>query len=147
MPVGRTTLQQKERQNYEALQVYYVNSPLAREEIERALRQYRLNQWVQQSHRWMPMYLYRQCGDTVASAPDWLRAELAGRRAYGGLDLAAKLDMTAWVLLIPDGLDGMPSMLIQPRRPPTARPGRWYGNRGTAPATPAARTAASPVMP
>ncbi|MEV0083338.1 terminase TerL endonuclease subunit [Saccharopolyspora sp. NPDC050642] len=78
---------------------------------ENAFRQYRLNQWVQQSHRWMPMHLYRQCAGTVAPAPDWLRAELAGRRAYGGLDLAAKLDMTAWALLIPDGLDGMPSML------------------------------------
>lgn len=78
---------------------------------ENAFRQYRLNQWVQQSHRWMPMHLYRQCAGTVAPAPDWLRAELAGRRAYGGLDLAAKLDMTAWALLIPDGLDGIPSML------------------------------------
>ncbi|MEU4254365.1 terminase TerL endonuclease subunit [Amycolatopsis sp. NPDC026612] len=62
---------------------------------ENSFRQYRLNQWVQQAHRWMPMHLYRQCAGTVAPAPDWLRADLAGRRAYGGLDLAAKLDMTA----------------------------------------------------
>lgn len=78
---------------------------------ENSFRQYRLNQWVQQAHRWMPMHLYRQCAGTVAPAPDWLRAELAGRRAYGGLDLAAKLDMTAWSLLVPDGLDGVPSMM------------------------------------
>ncbi|MFE0021919.1 terminase large subunit [Amycolatopsis sp. NPDC059021] len=78
---------------------------------ENSFRQYRLNQWVQQAHRWMPMHLYRQCTGTVAPAPSWLRAELAGRRAYGGLDLAAKLDMTAWSLLVPDGLDGVPSMM------------------------------------
>jgi phage terminase large subunit-like protein len=55
--------------------------------------------------------LCQQCASTVAPAPDWLRAELAGRRAYGGLDLAAKQDTTAWSLLVPDGLDGVPSML------------------------------------
>jgi phage terminase large subunit-like protein len=79
---------------------------------ENAFRQYRLNQWVAQSHRWMPMHLYRRCTGTVTPAPDWLRAELVSRRAYGGLDLAAKLDFTAWALVVPDGLDdGAASML------------------------------------
>jgi phage terminase large subunit-like protein len=79
---------------------------------ENAFRQYRLNQWVQQAHRWMPMHLYRRCIGTTASSPEWLRGELVGRRAYAGLDLAAKLDMTAWALIVPDGLDdGASSML------------------------------------
>jgi len=79
---------------------------------ENAFRQYRLNQWVQQAHRWMPMHLYRRCTGTPAPSPEWLRGELAGRRAYAGLDLAAKLDMTAWALIVPDGLDdGTASML------------------------------------
>lgn len=34
-----------------------------------------------------------------------LRAELAGRRVYAGLDLAAKLDLTVRALVVPDGLD------------------------------------------
>jgi phage terminase large subunit-like protein len=67
--------------------------------------------WAQQAHHWMPMHLHRQCAGTVAPAPDWLRAKLAGRRACDVLDLAAKLDMTAWSLLVPDGLDGVPSMI------------------------------------
>jgi phage terminase large subunit-like protein len=57
------------------------------------------------------MHPYRQCAGTVAPAPDWLRPEVAGRQAFGGLDLAAKLDMTAWSLLVPDGLDGVPSTM------------------------------------
>lgn len=52
------------------------------------------------------MHLYRRCTGTTAPTPEWLRGELAGRRAYAGLDLAAKLDMTAWALIVPDGLDG-----------------------------------------
>lgn len=78
---------------------------------ENAFRQFRLNQWVQQAHRWMPMHTYRRATGTVAPAPDWLRAELAGKRAYGGLDLAAKMDMTSWALIVPHGLDGNASML------------------------------------
>jgi phage terminase large subunit-like protein len=56
--------------------------------------------------------LHRRCTGTTAPSPEWLRGELAGRRAYAGLDLAAKLDMTAWALIVPDGLDdGGASML------------------------------------
>lgn len=43
--------------------------------------------------------------------PGLARAELVSRHAYGGLDLAAKLDTTAWSLRVPDGLDGVPSMM------------------------------------
>jgi phage terminase large subunit-like protein len=78
---------------------------------ENAFRQYRLNQWVQQSHRWMPMHVYRQCTGTPAPDVEWLRTKLRGRRAYAGLDLASKLDLTAWALLVPNGVDGVPSMV------------------------------------
>lgn len=78
---------------------------------ENSFRQYRLNQWVAQSSRWMPMHLYTACVGTPASEPERLRDQLAKRPAWGGLDLASKLDLTAWCLIVPDGIDGHPSAL------------------------------------
>jgi phage terminase large subunit-like protein len=78
---------------------------------ENAFRQYRLNQWVAQSSRWMPMHLYHACAGTEVDAPRRLRERLAGRAAWGGLDLASKLDLTAWCLAVPDGIDGHPSVV------------------------------------
>ena len=78
---------------------------------ENSFRQYRLNQWVQQASRWMPMHLYYLCAGTTAAEPEQLRARHAGKSAWGGLDLASKLDLTAWCLVVPDGIDGHPSVL------------------------------------
>ncbi|GAA2658012.1 Phage terminase-like protein, large subunit, contains N-terminal HTH domain [Actinosynnema pretiosum] len=83
------------------------NDPLK----ENTFRQFRLNQWVSQSSRWMPMHLYTACTGTTRETPEELRRELAGRPAWGGLDLAAKLDLTAWCLVVPEGIDGHPSAL------------------------------------
>jgi phage terminase large subunit-like protein len=74
------------------------NDPAA----ENSFRQFRLNQWVSQASRWMPMHLY-----TATSGEPWLTPrqrwdELAGKTAYCGLDLAAKFDLTAWCLVLPD---------------------------------------------
>lgn len=68
---------------------------------ENAFRQFRLNQWVSQSSRWMPMHLWDQCTGDLWMTPDWGREQLAGRPAYAGFDLAAKFDLTAWALVIP----------------------------------------------
>lgn len=68
---------------------------------ENAFRQFRLNQWVGQTHRWMPMHLWDATVGNVWLTPDYHRQELIGRVAYGGLDLAAKFDLTAWCLLVP----------------------------------------------
>ncbi len=62
---------------------------------ENAFRQYRLNQWVQQTTRWMPLHLWDACIGEVAANPDWLLPKLEGRRCYGGLDLSARFDLTA----------------------------------------------------
>ncbi|WP_440901639.1 terminase large subunit [Actinosynnema sp.] len=78
---------------------------------ENVFRQFRLNQWVSQSSRWMPMHLYTACTGSTRENPEDLRRELAGRVAWGGLDLAARLDLTAWCLIVPDGIDGHPSAL------------------------------------
>ena len=62
---------------------------------ENLFRQLRLNQWVKQSIRWMPMEKWDACAFPVN--PD----ELCGRICYGGLDLSSTTDITAFVLLFP----------------------------------------------
>jgi phage terminase large subunit-like protein len=69
---------------------------------ENAFRQFRLNQWVAQASRWMPMHLWdASCGDLWLN-PTWGRAKLAGRECFAGFDLSAKFDLTAWCLAFPD---------------------------------------------
>ncbi len=62
---------------------------------ENSFRQLRLNQWVKQSVRWMPMEKWDACNFEVN--PD----ELEGRVCYGGLDLSSTTDITAFVLVFP----------------------------------------------
>ena len=62
---------------------------------ENLFRQLRLNQWVKQSVRWMPMHVWDKCSFTVA--PEFLK----GRECYGGLDLSSTTDLTAFVLVFP----------------------------------------------
>jgi len=62
---------------------------------ENMFRQLRLNQWVKQSVRWMPMDKWDSCAGVVR--PE----ELEGRACYGGLDLSSTSDLTAFVLVFP----------------------------------------------
>ena len=62
---------------------------------ENIFRQLRLNQWVKQSTRWMPMDKWDACAFPVD--PE----ELRGRVCYGGLDLSSTSDITAFVLVFP----------------------------------------------
>lgn len=62
---------------------------------ENAFRQLRLNQWVKQSVRWMPMRVWDKCAFTVDADA------LKGRICYAGLDLASTTDITALVLVFP----------------------------------------------
>ncbi len=62
---------------------------------ENAFRQLRLNQWVKQSIRWMPMEKWDACGFQVNEE------ELEGRVCYGGLDLSSTTDLTAFSLVFP----------------------------------------------
>lgn len=75
---------------------------------ENAFRQFRLNQWVRQTTRWMPMHLYSACAGGLWLEPEWGREALAGREAWGGLDLSAKFDLTAWCVLLPPEEPGAP---------------------------------------
>lgn len=79
------------------------NDPAA----ENSFRQFRLNQWVRQTTRWMPMHLYKASAGDLWMTPEWGREQLAGRVAWGGMDLSAKFDLTAWcVLLEPEHAGG-----------------------------------------
>jgi phage terminase large subunit-like protein len=62
---------------------------------ENAFRQLRLNQWVKQAIRWMPMDVWDKCAFPVD--PEMLK----GRVCYGGLDLSSSMDITAFVLVFP----------------------------------------------
>ncbi len=62
---------------------------------ENAFRQLRLNQWVKQTIRWMPMHKWDAC------KVDFDESLLEGRVCYGGLDLSSTTDITAFVLVFP----------------------------------------------
>ena len=62
---------------------------------ENSFRQLRLNQWVKQAVRWMPMDKWDKCAFSVD--PEMLK----GRVCYGGLDLSSTTDITAFVLVFP----------------------------------------------
>lgn len=60
---------------------------------ENAFRQLRLNQWVKQAVRWMPMDKWDACNFHVNED------DLEGRVCYGGLDLSSTTDITAFICL------------------------------------------------
>ncbi len=62
---------------------------------ENTFRQLRLNQWVKQAVRWMPMDKWDKCAFAVNEE------DLLGRVCYGGLDLSSSIDITAFVLMFP----------------------------------------------
>lgn len=62
---------------------------------ENSFRQLRLNQWVKQAVRWMPMDKWDLCQTEIDED------ELEGRVCYGGLDLSSTTDITAFVLVFP----------------------------------------------
>lgn len=63
---------------------------------ENAFRQYRLNQWVSQVSRWMPLHVWDATAGMV------VEEQLVGRLCYGGLDLSAVSDLTSLAWVFPD---------------------------------------------
>lgn len=74
---------------------------------ENSFRQLRLNQWVKQAVRWMPMGKWDKCAFAVNEE------QLEGRVCYGGLDLSSTTDITAFVLVFPP-LDEEDKYIILP---------------------------------
>ena len=66
-----------------------------------------LNRWTQQVTRWLSMDRWAACPSEPIN-----ETELEGRACWGGLDLASKLDLTAFVLVFPNS-DG--SLTLLPR--------------------------------
>jgi len=62
---------------------------------ENSFRQLRLNQWVKQAVRWMPMTNWDACAFPIDTTV------LEGRVCYGGLDLSSTKDVAAFVLVFP----------------------------------------------
>ncbi len=62
---------------------------------ENSFRQLRLNQWVKQAVRWMPMEKWDACSFKVDEE------SLEGWVCYGGLDLSSTTDITTFVLVFP----------------------------------------------
>ena len=62
---------------------------------ENLFRQLRLNQWVKQSIRWMPMDKWDLCSFEID------QDKLTGRTCYAGLDLSSTTDITALSLVFP----------------------------------------------
>ena len=73
---------------------------------ENQFRQLRLNQWVKQSVRWMPMDKWDECGGVVDPYA------LEGRACYAGLDLSSTSDLTALVLAFPPTSEDEPYRVL-----------------------------------
>ena len=73
---------------------------------ENSFRQLRLNQWVKQAVRWMPMEKWDACAFPVDAE------ELEGRVCYGGLDLSSTSDLTSFCLVFPPEDDEEPYYIL-----------------------------------
>ena len=73
---------------------------------ENSFRQLRLNQWVKQAVRWMPMDKWDACAIPVNAE------DLEGRICYGGLDLSSTSDLTAFVLVFPPESEDEPYYIL-----------------------------------
>ena len=73
---------------------------------ENMFRQLRLNQWVKQSIRWMPMDKWDECGAPV------IPGDLDGRICYAGLDLSSTGDLTTLVLVFPPSDESEPYQIL-----------------------------------
>jgi phage terminase large subunit-like protein len=68
---------------------------------ENAFRQYRLNQWVSQATRWMPMHIWKEATGDIWPTPMWHPATFTGKEVWVGLDLSAKYDLTSLCIFVP----------------------------------------------
>ncbi len=73
---------------------------------ENMFRQLRLNQWVKQSVRWMPMDKWDECGGVMDAYA------LEGRACYAGLDLSSTSDLTTLVLVFPPEDENEPYIVL-----------------------------------
>lgn len=72
---------------------------------QNVFRRLYLNQWTEQSERWLDMAAWDECVGRCG----WkeLRERYRGKPCIGGLDLSSRTDLTALVLVFEDSDDGM----------------------------------------
>ena len=80
--------------DFDNLETAYRDAKLRPDRLNNFLR-YRLNKWVGQYSRWLPMDKWDLC------ANNFDEKELIGRVCYGGLDLSSHQDLSAFVLVFP----------------------------------------------
>jgi phage terminase large subunit-like protein len=85
---------------------------------QNAIRRLRLNEWTEQSTRWLDMGVWDEGGPSpslpgaqLRSELDALERELEHRECFGGLDLARVNDLSAFVLLFPPRAELQPRVL------------------------------------
>jgi phage terminase large subunit-like protein len=68
--------------------------------LQNTFRRLYLNQWTEQSERWIDMAAWDDC----AGPETWraLRERMRGKPCFGGLDLSSRTDLTALVLVFED---------------------------------------------
>lgn len=78
--------------------------------LENDFRRYHLNQWTAQDVRWLPLDRWDRCAGEVA----WrdLPERMAGREAWGGLDIASTSDLTALKWVFPPLEQGEPWRVV-----------------------------------
>lgn len=74
--------------------------------LQNTFRRLYLNQWTEQSERWIDMEAWDASAGTVNVE------ELAGRECYGGLDLASTTDIAALALVFPGTEEGDPARVL-----------------------------------
>lgn len=85
--LGTTITLKKVRQAYESAK----GNPIE----ERLFRQLRLNIWVEETARWLPIEIWNEL------CAEYDEYDLRGKVCYGGLDLSSTTDITAFVLVFP----------------------------------------------
>ena len=68
---------------------------------ENTFRRLHLNQWTEQSVRWLPMHVWDECCGPVKYDASEYEADLLGRDCFAGLDLASTRDVNSLVLVFP----------------------------------------------
>lgn len=78
--------------------------------LENNFRRYHLNQWTEQTTRWLSLIAWDKCKGPVPW--DRMVELLAGRRCFSAVDLSSKIDVTALVHVFPPSLDGEPWAIV-----------------------------------
>lgn len=88
--------------------------------LENDFRRYHLNQWVEQSTRWISMPVWDENRLETGWDDPAFEDRLVGRRCYGGLDLSTVSDMTALAYVFPPVGDERWAVLVRPFVPSDA---------------------------